>query len=406
MASIPFKGIGKTVLISSSLGILIYAGINLCSREEDNSRFSMQDKTVSAGFSEFNSTETNLSDFSDIDRFSDQRLSLEECLDEECIRAEQDRMSKIINLVITESDSSIQRAYSTAAPEMDKTLRDAESEIIGYLLKTRERFQHPGDKLTVFRSKESELAGKFGDLGIMGFELERNGNIIYSAVNEKGIFYDTETGNPFIDVFVPIKGDYLLTQEYKAGHQAWDLGSSETGKYSHDQAWRYDNSGNLILVPAKKGNTERKIGNAYLSPFDAEVVEIGYKSKIGNYVVLKADKTIDNNSLFIIGGHLSAYSFNEKGELKEGPLVDVGDRVSQGDKIAYIGHSGSAGNLHLHLVCVTGYNPSGKKENIPFSKQNLKNYHPLKVLPEIDELPEELRSTLYQNPEDIVEYRK
>jgi hypothetical protein len=332
-----------------------------------------------------------------------------------------------IDMVITSQDFALQLAYMTSAPEMDSDRRNIESEIAGYMFNahklaqlidkkesnqryngkllrkfldgTAQGYMQPGDVITLARIEEP-----LGITQIIGMELRRKEKLEQSIINKNGIFYDSETGLDASGVFIPVAGPRVIFQEYKNGHHALDIGSSKVGTYQYDQAWKYDEKGDITVLPGKSGESTRIIGGAYLAAYDGEVVEVGYKSAIGNYMVFKADKLIQGEPLYLIAGHLSAFSLDKSGELVTGPLADVGDKVSQGEILAYTGHSGRSNNHHLHLVCVTGYNPTGKKENLRFSKQDITHYHPLEVLQPIEALDSVLLERFYANPDEVKTY--
>lgn len=86
-------------------------------------------------------------------------------------------------------------------------------------------------------------------------------------------------------------------------------------------------------------------GEPVYASYDATVVDEGYNSSLGNYVVLKykiQNKTIINRYL----------------HLKNRAIVKKGSKVNQNEIIGYMGKTGSAVGVHLHFeywICPDNY---------------------------------------------------
>ncbi len=90
-------------------------------------------------------------------------------------------------------------------------------------------------------------------------------------------------------------------------------------------------------------------GEPVYASYDAKIVDVGYDSSLGNYVVLKYNidkKTIINRYL----------------HLKNRSLVKKGSKVKQGEILGYMGETGSSTAVHLHFeywICPNIYSYRG-----------------------------------------------
>ncbi len=104
------------------------------------------------------------------------------------------------------------------------------------------------------------------------------------------------------------------------------------GKISSDYGYRYLNGYEFhtgIDLVAKKGSC---YGKNAVAAADGVVIESGYSSSRGNYVIIKHEY-----------GFSTVYMHFKK------RLVSVGDTVSAGDPIGLIGSSGRSTGAHLHF---------------------------------------------------------
>lgn len=86
-------------------------------------------------------------------------------------------------------------------------------------------------------------------------------------------------------------------------------------------------------------------GEGVYATYDATVIEEGYNSSMGNYIILKYNK--DNNTIINIYMHL-----------KQRSLIKKGKEVKQGQILGYMGETGLAQGVHLHFeywVCPKDY---------------------------------------------------
>lgn len=86
-------------------------------------------------------------------------------------------------------------------------------------------------------------------------------------------------------------------------------------------------------------------GEPVYATHDATVIEEGYTSSMGNYIVLKYIKK--ENTIINIYMHL-----------KQRSLIKKGKKVKQGEKLGYMGETGLAQGVHLHFeywVCPKNY---------------------------------------------------
>lgn len=86
-------------------------------------------------------------------------------------------------------------------------------------------------------------------------------------------------------------------------------------------------------------------GEPVYATYDATVIEEGYTSSMGNYIVLKYVK--GENTIINIYMHL-----------KQRSLIKKGKKVKQGEKLGYMGETGLAQGVHLHFeywVCPKNY---------------------------------------------------
>ena len=89
----------------------------------------------------------------------------------------------------------------------------------------------------------------------------------------------------------------------------------------------------------------KKPGEPVYATYDATVIEEGYTSSMGNYIVLKYIKK--ENTIINIYMHL-----------KQRALIKKGKKVKQGEKLGYMGETGLAQGVHLHFeywVCPKNY---------------------------------------------------
>lgn len=86
-------------------------------------------------------------------------------------------------------------------------------------------------------------------------------------------------------------------------------------------------------------------GEPVYATHDATIIEEGYTSSMGNYIVLKYIKK--ENTIINIYMHL-----------KQRSLIKKGKKVKQGEKLGYMGETGLAQGVHLHFeywVCPKNY---------------------------------------------------
>lgn len=153
-----------------------------------------------------------------------------------------------------------------------------------------------------------------------------------------------------IQLTPPLEGDWfvfhggnsaLLNHHYFAGSQ----------KYAMDIILPHD--GELPLQQITDLQKYNTFAQTLYAPVDGVVISVksslpdqkigqtDRKNPAGNHIVLK-----DNSDVFILLAHLKKNSI----------LVNEGDRVSVGQKIAKIGNSGNTSQPHLHIQAMTGAN--------------------------------------------------
>lgn len=322
-----------------------------------------------------------------------------------------DKFSQVVGTITSDvGNNSLNAAYLArllidSTPEKVATL-STEVEVIDNLLKARLgfKFYQPGDQFEVVKSKEDN--SKLHN--ILRFSFKRGDNVV-SAVNVDGIFYDAQTGMPFLDKFLPAKGPQLISCLYQSknnrskGHRGMDIVGEE-----------YDFKIKPYGKRHWKGNEESDIiiGSEIIYPYASGVVtDIGFSSipNVGNYVIVRNDqKAKDGRNKFTLLWHLSSHHI-EDGTPKFGPLLKRGERVKQGQVLGNYGNTGYSLGAHIHVGEVSSninnmtvglINKYGLRRK---SGSKIEIFDPLNRLPSFNDVNPEVYAKYYAHREEVFE---
>ena len=149
--------------------------------------------------------------------------------------------------------------------------------------------------------------GIVGDKTISAIKsFQKNNNLIVDGIAGERTF-EKLNNTPIVSTKYRYPVNYInITQYYSSSHRAMDLGWSSK---------HYGSNQNIYAC------------------FDGIVTINSYASDAGNYVTIKHDN-----------GDVSRYM-----HLKEKSWVKIGQRVSKGEHIGYMGDTGNARGNHLHF---------------------------------------------------------
>ncbi len=178
--------------------------------------------------------------------------------------------------------------------------------------------------------------------------------MIYIKRKYKGNVPSIENYKNDVSYALPFSGEWMVvngctTKEYS---HSWDI---PTQRYAYDVI-KLDANGKSYKNDYKNVENYFCYNEDILSPADGEVVEINNKSK--ESIILKNGKLISRAN-HIAGNYIvikhSDREYSFLAHLKQHSIiVNVGEKVSKGQKIAKCGNTGNSTEPHLHFQLQNG----------------------------------------------------